>query len=241
MPLRTYVLTLKQNSKMKKNTSLIIVAVVALAAGYLLGAQIGSGDSSQTKGDINAVNTYHELLTAPEYMAFQKDLSDNEEAIARTITTLQIVKQRIADFGTLAGLMNTMAANEPEVAPHVAQFLKSEKNGRQALEKAVEALQAAEQLKAGEKVDLKKALKNAEAALACIDMQLSAGKDYVQAIDAYIGDKDVNEHIVSATLRDLVASHCAVNATLLQDDAEMDYWSNMEGLVKSDDMAFGLE
>lgn len=226
---------------MKKNGTLIIVAVVALAAGYLLGCYTGNADSSQTKGDINAVNNYHQLLITPEYMAFNKSMTSNQEAMERTITTLQIVKQRIADFQTITGLMNTMSANEPEVAPFVEQFLKSEKDGQKALLQANQALDAAQKLNAGEKADPKKALKNAEAALAYLDTQLSISKQYVQAVDSYLHDKNIQEHILTATIRDLVVSHCIVNATLVQNDNETDYWSNMNGLVQSEDMAFTLE
>lgn len=226
---------------MKKNTSLVIVAVVALAAGYLLGANLGAGDSNQTKGDINAVNTYNQLLTAPDYMAFNKELSDNEDAISQTISTLQIVERRIADFGTLASMMNSMSANEPDIANEVEKFIKTEKGGQRAMNQAVDALQAAMQLKAGEKVDLKKALKNAEAAFAYLDTQLEIGKEYVKAVDDYLKDKNIQEHIITATIRDLVVSHCAVNATLTQNDSEVDFWSNMNGLVKNEDMAFSIE
>lgn len=226
---------------MKKNGTLIIVGVVALALGYVLGSYVGNADSSQTKGDINAINSYHQLLTAPEYMSFNKSMTDNEEAVERTISTLQIVEQRIMDFHTLTGLMQTMSANEPEVAPYVEQLLKSDKEGEKALKKAASALEAAQQLKSGEKVDAKKALKNAEAAMAALDTQMSVSKKYVEAVDNYLQGKDIQEHILTATLRDLIVSHCIVNATLVQNDSETDYWSNMKGLVKSDDMAFTLE
>lgn len=226
---------------MKKNGTLIIVAVVALAAGYLLGCYTGNADSCQTKGDINAINNYHQLLTTPEYMAFNKSMSGNEEAMERTISTLQIVKQRITDFQTITTLMNTMSANEPEVAPFVEQFLKSEKEGLKALQHANQALEAAQQLNAGEKVDTKKAMKNAEAALAYLNTQMSISKQYVQAVDKYLQGKNIQEHILTATIRDLVVSHCIVNATLVQNDSETDYWSNINGLVQSEDMAFTLE
>lgn len=226
---------------MKKNTTLIIVAVVALAVGYLLGANVGSGDSSQTKGDINAVNTYKQLLTAPEYMAFNKSMADNQDAVNHTVSTLQIVERRIADFVTIAGMMNSITVADPEISPSVAEFQKAEEEGKRAMAQAEAALQAALQLKAGQKVDMKKALKNAEAAMAYLDTQLAMGKQFVEASDAFLKDKDIKEHIMTATIRDLVVSHCAVNAALIQKDSDIDYWSNVNGIVKSEDMAFTLK
>lgn len=226
---------------MKKNGSLIIVAVVALAIGYLLGSSMGSADSSQSKGDINAVNTYHQLLISPDYMSFNKGMEGSAEVLEQTISTLQIVEHRISGFSDLAALMNTMAANEPEVAPCVEQFLKANVEGKRAMEQANDALNAAIQMKAGEKVNTKKALKNAEAAMAYLDKQMAIGKQYVETVDGYLKDKNVQEHIMTATLRDLVVSHCAVNANLVQNDSEIDYWSNMKGMVESEDMAVTLE
>lgn len=226
---------------MKKSASLIIVAVVALAVGYLLGAHVGSGNSSQTKGDINAVNVYRQLLIAPEYLAFNEEMADNPEVLDQTISSLQIVERRIADYATLAGMMATLPVTQPETAAFVEPFLKAEAKGHDALNQAAEALQAANQLKAGKEVDSQKALEDAEGAMSHLDEQIAMGKLFVEGADQYLSDKNLKDNLLLATLRDLVASHCSLNASLTQNDSEIDYWQNIRGLLNSQDMAFTLE
>lgn len=226
---------------MKKNSTLIIVAVVALAAGYLLGANFGGGDGRLTKGDINAVNTYNQLLTAPENMAFDKSMAGNEDAVGQTISTLQIMESCITDLVTLAGIVDALQVDDAEVAECSKRMAKSIAQGLKAKDQAHDALEAARQLKDGQKVDLKKALRNAEAAYAFIGSQIGISKEYVSALDKYMQGKDVAENIMIASLRDLIVSHCAVNATLTQNEAEMDYWYNFGEMVKADDMAISIE
>lgn len=226
---------------MKKNTTLVIVAVVALAVGYLLGTNLGAGDSSLTKGDINAVNAYHQLLISPDNMAFDNSMAGNEDAVSQTISTLQIMESRITDFVTLAGIANAISVDDSDVASCTKQIEKAVKDGQKAKAQAKDALEAAIQLKAGQKADLKKAQKNAEAAFAFLGTQLTIGKQYVEAVDKYLQGKDLVENVMLASLRDLVVSHCAVNATLTQDESEMDYWCNISGKVKSEDMAISIE
>lgn len=226
---------------MKKNTSLIIVAVVALAIGYLLGSNIGTGNNSQTKGDINALNTYNQLLISPEYMCFNKDMVNNQESIDKTIRTLQIVVQRIVDYRTLADMMDMMGSSDDTMAQYVEQFVKNEENSKAILTKAQQALQVAQRMKMGEKADTKKALKDAEAAFEYLTTQIQNGKQFIEDVDKQLKGKDVKEYIVIASVRDLVASHCAVNASLTQDEREIDYWCNLSELVERKDMTLGVE
>lgn len=226
---------------MKKNGLIIIVAVVAFAAGFMLGANENVADKNRTKGDINAVNTYKQLLVAPEYMAFNDEYADNAEILAQTISTLQVMEHRISDFSTLAGMMNVVMADDPEISSYATQFQKTERKGQRFMAKVDEALLAANLMKAGEKVNRSKALKSAEEAFDYMNTQLEIGKQFVEAVDDFLHGKDVKEHLMVASMRDLVASHCVVNATLVQNDSEIDYWSNLNGLVNSEDMALSLE
>lgn len=225
---------------MKKNTSLILVAVVALAAGYALGAYLGTGDSNKTKGDINAVNTYKQILTAPEDMAFNEEMADDAEVIAQTISTLQIAKERMCNFGTMVALMKTIATDEAELAQFAETFSQDESNRQTALTQVDNALQAAQALKNGEKTDLQKAMKDAKAVFEYLAHQSAIGKTYTEAVDKFLKGKDVKAYISIASMRDLIVSHCAVNASLTQDDRAIDYWYNIDGLVQSEDMTFSI-
>lgn len=222
---------------MKKNVQTILVAVVALAAGYFLGTKFGMEDinASQTKGDINAVNNYQQILTLPEDMAFTKAGAKDAEAIERTVGSLQIINARIAEYANLAKMMQTVAIADANLSTMGKELI--ELAAGDAATQAAEALEAAKKLQAGEQVNLKDAGKKATAAYNALEAEMTAGKQFVEAADAFLKDKNVMDNTLVATLRDMVASHCAVNSSLTQNDAEMDYWMNLNELLTSDQMA----
>lgn len=226
---------------MKKYTTTILIAVVALAAGYFAGAKFGMGDANaaQTSGDINVVNKYQQIISEPDYMAFNEEFANDTAAIKRTIDALEIIDKRISEFGTLGHLMNTVTFTEKDMKDAAKKFIEADKQCLENRKEASLALAAARKMQSGEKVDLKKAEEQANTAYNTLDKQLKAGKEFVEKADIFLKDKKVEAHIMLATLRDMVASHCAVNASLTQNEREQDYWMNLSELLVDEQMAFG--
>lgn len=224
---------------MKKNVTPILCAVVALAVGYLLGAKFGlnGADAGQTKGDINAVNTYKQLLCDPDYMAFNDGYTNDDEAIARTISTLTIIQNRLQEFRTLAILAQSVQSSDAELSDMAGKLVLANKQSDAAYAEAEAALAAAKQLQAGQEVKLKKALQNATDAYDALGEQMKVCHAFIEQTDAFLQGKNVLDHIVLATLRDMVVSYNAVNASLTQNDLEIDYWQNFSGLLTQEQMA----
>ena len=80
-------------------------------------------------------------------------------------------------------------------------------------------------------------MQNAKIAYAAIESQIAGGKAFVASVDRFITPDNLLDNIMVATTRDMVASHCSVNATLAQNDAEIDYWSSMSVLAPEVNMA----
>lgn len=220
-----------------KNKSLTY-AVLALVVGYILGSIVGIPgiDKNQTCGDVNTVNTYNEILTSPDYMAFQKEYCSDSEVQARTRTTLMIINSRITEFNAAALMAESIANGNAAMAEAVKAIKATSKQNSEAAIALKEAFVALDNLENGQKVNLKKALAQAQKAYDVLDIQTKAAKAFVQAADANI-DHVTTENAILASIRDLLAGHSAVNATLVQNDAEIDYWQNINSLVHKTDVA----
>ena len=223
---------------MKKKIPCILGSIMMLVVGYVLGAYIGlpSVEKESTAGDVNSYNQYQQILLQPEYMSFNAQMKDNEEAQDRTIESLQIIENRVKVFASLTQFIEQTAANNAGLSKVVDNMKNVSANGTKVLPQIQSALKAAQDIKAGNKVDSKKALKNAISAFSAIESQLAAGKEFVDAVDAMIA-KDSNTDVTLATARDLLVGHCAVNAILAQNDEAIDYWYNTQELLPQSAMA----
>lgn len=223
---------------MKKNIPCILGGIIMLVAGYVLGAYIGlpSVEKGSTAGDVNSYNQYQQILLQPEYMSFNDQMKDNEEAQDRTIESLRIIETRVKAFASLTLFIEQTAANNASLSKAVGNLKKASANGMDALPKIQSALKAAQDIKAGNKVDAKNALKNAVNAFSAIENQLAAGKEFVEAVDAVVAE-DSNTEAILVTARDLIVGHCTTNAALAQNDQAIDYWYNTQELLPQSDMA----
>lgn len=223
---------------MKKNVSSIIGCIICLVVGYVAGAYLGLPfvEKNATSGDVNTYNAYQQMLIQPEYMSFNESMKGNEEAQDRTIESLKIMEGRLKAFATLAQFVEQTTSNNAELAKSVEYIKKTAANGMKVLPDLQEALKAAQDLKAGNKVDAAKALKIAKKAFAIVDNQMNSGKDFVNAVDALV-DKNPNAAVTVATARNLIADHCSVNASLCQNDQAIDFWYNTSELLPQSDMA----
>ena len=226
---------------MRKNT--LLYCLVTLAIGYALGAFLGLPcgiNSSAISGDVNglsACNPYNEIITSPDYMCFQKRYVHDKDAQERTIASLRIMYSRIAEFNSLYRMVSMSTADNDNVQNGLASLTDVALHNSESFDAAAQALQAALDLQNGAKVDLKKALRNAQIAYNAIESQIAGGKAFVASVDSFITKDNLLDNIMVATTRDMVASHCSVNATLAQNDAEIDYWSNMTVLAPEVNMA----
>lgn len=225
---------------MKKNV--LIYCLVTLAIGYALGAFFGYPcvDNDKLKGDVNALtayNTYNEIITSPDYMCFQKKYAQDKEAQARTVASLRIMYSRIAEFNSLYRMACMSTVDNEKLQNGLALLTDVVLHNSESFDAAAEALKAAQDMQEGKKVDMKKALQNAKIAYAAIESQIVGGKAFVASVDSFITPQNLQNNIMAATARDMVANHCSVNASLAQNDAEIDYWSNMSILAPEVNMA----
>lgn len=130
---------------------------------------------------------------------------------------MPIIEQRLSEFGTVT----RWACIE-------AEALNDE--GTQDIKKATTAL-AKLQKKS------KKVANKPDIAYELLGEQIKIGKDFVNAVDAYLfGKVETNKSL--ASIRDVVASFCTQNALLTQNDDEIDYWSDAPALLLDEDMVY---
>ena len=75
-----------------------------------------------------------------------------------------------------------------------------------------------------------------KAAVLVLEEQIQVGKAYVKAVDAYL-NKATEMDMKLAALRDMFATFCLQNAQMTCNDAEIDYWQNINALVDAESMA----
>ena len=225
---------------MKKNV--YAYCLLTLAIGYALGAFLGlpCADSEKLSGDVNALPAYsanREIITSPDYMCFQKKYARDKEAQARTVASLRVMYSRIAEFSSLYRMACMSTVDNDKLQNGLASLTDVVLHNSESFDAAAYALKAAQEMQEGKKVDMKKALRNAKVAYAAIESQIAAGKAFVASVDSFITPQNLQDNNMAATARDMVASHCSVNASLAQNDDEIDYWSNMSILAPEVNMA----
>lgn len=77
-----------------------------------------------------------------------------------------------------------------------------------------------------------------ECAFELLDEQIQAGKLFVEGADLYLKN---HSNSSLAAVRDVVASFCLQNALVSANDAEIDYWANVEALVEHNEMVYVLQ
>lgn len=220
---------------MKKNKTLIYV-LITIVVGYVAGAVIGipGVDPTVVNGDMNSagvVNPYGQLITAPEYMCFNKEYRKDEEAIRRTEASLNIIYSQLAQFSSIYRFAAMAAKDNAEMAVAMDSLNIVAAENSEAYAACAEALDAVHKMQAGKKVDLKKAYAAAEQAYNVINRQIAGGKEYVSSADKFIKKTDLDANVIIASARDMLANLCAVDAALAQNDSEIDYWSNTSNLL----------
>ena len=214
-----------------------------MVIGYVAGAVIGipGVDPTVVNGDMNgvtAVNPYNDLLVSPENMCFKnRKLSKDPEAIHRTETTLNIIYSQIAEFNSLYRFASLAAKDNEHMSTAMDSLTSAAVDNGDAFSACADALEALHNLQAGKKVNLKEASVAATKAYNAINRQIAGGKTYVETADAFVSKGNLSENMIIATARDMLANLCAVDATLAQNDAEIDYWGNTSNLLPEVNLA----
>lgn len=226
---------------MKKYITTILVALVALAAGYAIGVKTSGCSQKSPKAKAfkfhnkadNGIGA-NDLILSPEQMSFTEENADNEDIRKKTSESIDIIACQLNQFCANASLAASL--DEPKMKKEIKAIAKLAKD-QKGYKAIVEAAFAVTLMDKGEDVDFTEAQQSMNIAIESLKKQLKAGHKFVVAADAFLEGKELAEHKQLAALRDMFVSCCSLDATICRDNAEIDFWSNIENKLQPEEIA----
>lgn len=223
-------------------TKSIVIALVALAAGYVAGSFIGfpttSGNGS---GNISKVSKYNKVKISPAMSAFQEKIKNDSVEMSKAAVSLTLLTSRMEEFTLLVDMAVDATAGIAELELPVARLVDIRHTSRNAAEAGRNAIQSFNDLisdKPGQMASqYEQNSQNLSLAYLMTDRQIRYGKEFVIAVDQYLEGRNIDEFQDLAFTRDLWAKYCSGSAIINNDRLEQEYWTSKNYLLDASTMA----
>jgi len=220
-------------------TKSIVIAAIALVAGYVAGSLIGLPTTGgNASGNIAKVSKYNKVELTPTVSAFQEKILNDKGELSKAALSLTFLTSRMEEFSMLVDLAENATKNIQELELPVERLVDvrhTSQNAAKAGRAALESLNDLISEKPGQlAAQYEKTSQNLTLAYLMTDRQVRYGKDFVRAVDLFLKDKDANDYLDLAAARDLWAEYCKGSSIINGDSSEQEYWTSMTGILGAD-------
>lgn len=220
-------------------TKSIVIAAIALVAGYVAGSIIGyPATDGNGSGNIAKVSKYNKVELTPTVSAFQEKILNDKGELSKAAMSLTFLTSRMEEFSMLVDLAENATKNIQELELPVERLVDVRHTSQNAAKAGRAALESFNDLiseKPGQlAAQYEKTSQNLTLAYLMTDRQVRYGKDFVRAVDLFLKDKDVNDYLDLAAARDLWAEYCKGSSIINGDSSEQEYWTSMTGILGTD-------
>lgn len=217
-----------------KGIKTVLFTVVALAAGYVLGAYIGWPNASlqHMSGTVGKADKFKKEVASPELKAFEEKIKNDRDFMAQTMFSLAYINSRTREFKENAEMAAEATADIEqlkEFSPKMTNLANFAGNANKA---AGDALEAFNKIVEGEEnVNYEEFSNNAILSYILLDKGLTLAKDYVTAADAFLQGKDLKQYSYLAFTRDQWAEYSAQDAMMNGNKEMLSYWESKKSLL----------
>ena len=233
-----------------KKSHFILYLVLALVAGFGLSILFGrlKTQSGLVSGDISEAARFNNMVVSPEMSAFLEKITNDTTEFNKTMASLKVLTSRMAEFDELVSIAAIAAEGYGDLDSSLKHLSKIKQLASKAKDSGVMAVESLNEIAEGKKssINYELASQNLSLAFLMVDRQVSAGKQFVCAVDKYLHGKDIAGYKDLALACDLWAGYCAGAAVMNKDEEELDYWSKRQnlllaqsGTVAAEDIASG--